>query len=130
MVDLKRVYKAADKELAFIELERLEEKWNKKYPLVIRSWQNNWERLSQFFKYPGDIRRIIYTTNTIEAVHRQFRILTKTKGAFPNDNSLVKLLYVGIQHAEKKWTIPLRNWSLTIFQLNINFKERQFQILI
>ncbi len=124
LVDLKRVYKAVNKELAFAELDRLEDRWNKKYPIVIRSWRNNWESLSQYFKYPGDIRRIIYTTNTIEAVHRQFRKLTKTKGAFPNEESLLKLLYLGIQNASKKWTMPIQNWSLTISQLALFFEGR------
>jgi transposase-like protein len=105
-------------------LDKLEAKWGKKYPIVFDSWYNNWENLSNYFKYPADIRRIIYTTNIIESVHRQFRTLTKTKGAFPNDNSLLKLLYAGIRNAEKKWTMPIRNWSLTISQLNIHFKER------
>ena len=102
MVDLKRVYKATNKDLAESELDKLEDKWNGKYPIVIKSWRNNWEWLSQFFNYPEDIRRIIYTANTIEAVHRQFRKLTKTKGAFPNQVSLFKLLYIGIQNASKK----------------------------
>lgn len=124
MVDLKRVYKAVNKELAESELDILENKWNDKYPIVIKSWRNNWERLSQYFKYPEDIRRIIYTTNTIEAVHRQFRKLTKTKGAFPNQDSLLKLLYMGIQNASKKWTMPIQNWSLTISQLVIFFEGR------
>lgn len=124
MVDLKRVYKAATKDLAESELDTLGEKWNDKYPIVIKSWRNNWERLSQYFKYPKDIRRIIYTTNTIEAVHRQFRKLTKTKGAFPNQDSLLKLLYMGIQNASKKWTMPIQNWSLTISQLAIFFEGR------
>ena len=124
MIDLKRVYKAANKDLAESELDKLEDKWNDKYPIVIKSWRNNWERLSQFFKYPEDIRRIIYTTNTIEAVHRQFRKLTKTKGAFPNQDSLLKLLYMGIQNASKKWTMPVQNWSLTISQLAIYFEGR------
>ena len=124
MTDLKRVYKAVNKELAESELDTLENKWNDKYPIVIKSWRNNWERLSQYFKYPEDIRRIIYTTNTIEAVHRQFRKLTKTKGAFPNQNSLLKLLYMGIQNASKKWTMPIQNWSLTISQLAIFFEGR------
>jgi len=124
MVDLKRVYKAINKDLAESELDILEEKWNDKYPIVIKSWRNNWERLSQYFKYPEDIRRIIYTTNTIEAVHRQFRKLTKTKGAFPNKDSLLKLLYMGIQNASKKWTMPVQNWSLTISQLAIFFEGR------
>ncbi|SFP80926.1 transposase, partial [Hydrogenimonas thermophila] len=77
-----------------------------------------------YFKYPADIRRIIYTTNIIESVHRQFRKLTKTKGAFPNENSLLKLLYMGIQNAQKKWTMPMRNWSLTLSQLAIFFEGR------
>ncbi len=123
MVDLKRVYRAANKGLAESELD-LSDKWNDKYPIVIRSWRNNWERLSHYFKYPEDIRRIIYTTNTIEAVHRQFRKLTKTKGAFPNHDSLLKLLYMGIQNAGKKWTMPIQNWSLTISQLAIYFEGR------
>ena len=124
MVDLKRVYQAVNKELAESELDILENKWNDKYPIVIKSWRNNWERLSQYFKYPEDIRRIIYTTNTIEAVHRQFRKLTKTKGAFPNQDSLLKLLYMGICNASKKWTMPIQNWSLTISQLAIFFEVR------
>lgn len=124
MADLKLVYKAVNKEIAEVELDNLEHKWNDKYPIVIKSWRNNWERLSQFFKYPEDIRRIIYTTNTIEAVHRQFRKLTKTKGAFPNQNSLLKLLYMGILNASKKWTMPIQNWSLTISQLAIFFEGR------
>ncbi|WP_323590649.1 transposase [Aliarcobacter butzleri] len=77
-----------------------------------------------YFKYPEEIRRIIYTTNIIESVHRQFRKLTKTKGAFPNENSLLKLLYMGIQNASKKWTMPIWNWSLTISQLAILFEGR------
>lgn len=124
MADLKRVYKAGTKDLAASELDILAGKWNEKYPIVIASWRNNWERLSQYFKYPEDIRRIIYTTNTIEAVHRQFRKLTKTKGAFPNQDSLLKLLYMGIQNASKKWTMPIQNWSLTISQLAIFFEGR------
>ena len=91
---------------------------------MIQSWKNKWENLSAYFKYPEDIRRIIYTTNIIESVHRQFRKLTKTKGAFPNENSLLKLLYMGIQNASKKWTMPMRNWSLTVSQLAIFFEDK------
>ncbi|RXK06117.1 IS256 family transposase [Halarcobacter bivalviorum] len=124
MKDLKLIYQAISKEAAEIELDNLEEKWGKKYPIVIQSWKNKWENLSAYFKYPEDIKRIIYTTNIIESVHRQFRKLTKTKGAFPNENSLLKLLYMGIQNASKKWTMPMRNWSLTISQLAIFFEGR------
>jgi transposase-like protein len=122
--DLKLIYQAPTKEVAEEELLKLEEKWGKKYPLVINSWNKKWENLSIFFKYPAEIRKIIYTTNIIESVHRQFRKLTKTKGAFPNENSLLKLLYLGIKNASKKWTMPVRNWSLTISQLAIFFEGR------
>lgn len=122
--DLKLIYQAPTKEMAEEELLKLEEKWGKKYPLVINSWNNKWDNLSIFFKYPAEIRKIIYTTNIIESIHRQFRKLTKTKGAFPNENSLLKLLYLGIQNASKKWSMPVRNWSLTISQLAIFFEGR------
>ena len=124
MKDLKLIYQAISKEAAEDALVQLEEKWAKKYPIVIQSWKNKWGNLSAYFKYPEDIKRIIYTTNIIESVHRQFRKLTKTKGAFPNENSLLKLLYLGIQNASKKWTMPMRNWSLTISQLAIFFEGR------
>ncbi len=122
--ELKSVYQAFTKDEAAAALDKMQEKWGKKYPIVFDSWRNKWDNLTHYFKYSEDIRRIIYTTNIIESVHRQFRTLTKTKGAFPNDESLLKLLYAGIKNAEKKWTMPIRNWSLTISQLNIHFKER------
>ena len=124
MKDLKLIYRAISKEAAEVELDKLEEKWGSKYPIVIKSWRNKWENLSVYFKYPEDIRRVIYTTNIIESVHRQFRKLTKTKGAFPNENSLLKLLYMGIQNASKKWSMPIWNWSLTLSQLVIFFEGR------
>ena len=122
--ELKLVYQAFTKEEAELELDKLEEKWGKKYPVVFQSWRNKWDNLSVYFQYQEDIRRVIYTTNIIESVHRQFRTLTKTKGAFPNDNSLLKLLYMGILNAQKKWTMPIRNWSLTISQLALHFEGR------
>ena len=124
MVDLKRVYRAkslGEDEAALDELESL---WGEKYPIVIKSWRTKWQHLSAYFKYPEDIRRIIYTTNSIEAVHRQFRKLTKTKGGFPNNDSLLKLLFMGIQNASKKWTMPIQNWTLTLSQLSIFFEGR------
>ena len=122
--ELKAVYQAFTKEEAEDALDKLEEKWGKKYPIVFQSWRNKWDNLSLYFQYPEDIRRVIYTTNIIESVHRQFRTLTKTKGAFPNDDSLLKLLFMGIKNAEKKWTMPIRNWSLTLSQLSIIFEGR------
>jgi putative transposase len=124
MADLKPVYQAVSKEVAQQELQKLDEKWGKLYPIVLQSWQNKWENLSVYFKYPPEIRKVIYTTNIIESVHRQFRKLTKTKGAFPNENSLLKLLYMGIQNATKKWNMPMWNWNLTLSQLAIFFEGR------
>ena len=122
--DLKEVYKATGLDLAESKLLELDEKWGKKYPLVISSWQKNWDNLSAYFKYPKDIRRVVYTTNIIEGVHRQFRKLTKTKGAFTSENALLKLLYLGIKRITEKWTSPLQNWSTTISQLAIHFEGR------
>ena len=124
MVDLKRVYQALNKEAAESALDELEKIWGDKYPIVIQSWRRKWDNLSVYFRYPEPIRKVIYTTNSIEAVHRQFRKLTKTKGGFPNDNSLLKLLYLGIQNASKKWTMPIQNWNLTLSQLAIFFEGR------
>lgn len=122
--DLKQVYKAATKDLAEQRLNEVDEVWGKKYPIVIKSWRSNWEGLSVFFKYPEEIRRIIYTTNTIEGFHRQLRKVTKTKGAFPNENALLKLIYLAIKNIEKKWTQPPRNWRQTILQLSVFFEGR------
>ena len=124
MADLKPVYRAVSKEAAELELDRLEDKWGEQYPIVLRSWRAKWENLSVYFKYPEYVRKAIYTTNAIEAVHRQFRKLTKTKGGFPNENSLLKLLYAGILNASKKWTMPIQNWNMTLSQLAIHFDGR------
>ena len=124
MADLKLVYRAATKEGAELALDELDAKWGDAYPLVINSWRNKWHNLSAYFKYPEHIRKVIYTTNAVEAVHRQFRKLTKTKGAFPNENSLLKLLYAGILNATEKWTMPIQNWSLCLSQLAIYFEGR------
>ena len=129
MADLKPVYKAVSKEAAETALDELESRWGAQYPIVLKSWRSKWENLSVYFKYPADIRRVIYTTNAIEAVHRQFRKLTKTKGAFPNENSLLKLLYMGIQNASAKWTMPIHNWNLTLSQLSIYFEGRLDDLL-
>jgi putative transposase len=124
MADVKLIYQAVNKELAEEHINALEEKWGKKYPMVIKSWRNNWHKLSTFFKYAADIRRIIYTTNTIEGFHRQLRKVTKTKGAFTNDMALLKLVYLASERIAEKWTKPLPNWGLTIQQLSIMFEGR------
>ena len=124
MADLKCVYKAATLNAAENALDELETKWGEKYPLVIKSWRGKWPTLSAYFKYPDYVRTAIYTTNAVEAVHRQFRKLTKTKGGFANENSLLKLLYAGMLKASERWTHPVQNWNLTLSQLAIHFEGR------
>lgn len=122
--DLKPVYKAVNAERGFEMLLDFEAKWGQKYPLAVKSWVENWDNLSAFFEYDTDIRRIIYTTNAIEGMHRQIRKVTKTKGAFTSDMALLKLYYLAVMDIAKKWTLPLRNWALTMSQLYIKFGER------
>lgn len=124
MKDLKRVYQADTKDQAETALLELEEKWGEKYPVVIRSWNDNWDRLSTYFEYSQPIRRLIYTTNTVEGFHRQIRKVTKTKGAFTSEMALMKLVYLVTRRIEKKWTSPLQNWGLTVQQLAIRFEGR------
>lgn len=129
VADVKLIYRAVSKELAEQHLDALEQKWGKKYPIIIKSWRNNWHKLSTFFKYAADIRRLIYTTNTIEGFHRQIRKVTKTKGAFTNDMALLKLVYLASERIAQKWTMPLQNWALTMQQLSIMFAGRMPAIL-
>ena len=124
MKDLKKVYQAVNKSQAETELLNLEEKWGNKYPVVIKSWNTNWDNLSAYFQYDEQIRRLIYTTNPVEGFHRQVRKVTKTKGAFPNDMALLKLIYLATENISKKWTQPLQNWGLTAQQLKIKFGDR------
>lgn len=122
--DLKPVYQASTEELALESLDLLDQKWSKQYPVVINSWKNNWETLSTYFKYSEPIRKMIYTTNIIENVHRQMRKVTKNRSIFPTDDSLFKLLYLVNKDVSKKWTIPKWNWGQIISQLSIHFEGR------
>jgi len=124
MVDMKKVYQAVNLDVAEVELDEFEKKWKKSYPVVVGSWRNNWHKLGTFFKYTEDIRKVIYTTNTVEGYHRQLRKVTKTKGAFTNDMALLKLVYLASKRIEEKWTVPLKNWGMTIQQLSIMFGDR------
>lgn len=124
MKDLKKVYQATSKDFAEEELLNLEEIWGKKYPIVIQSWQSNWDKLSTYFDYQPQIRKLIYTTNPVEGFHRQVRKITKTKGAFTSDMALLKLIYLAVNNISKKWTQPLHNWGLTVQQLCIRFGDR------
>lgn len=124
MSDLKEVYQATTKDLAEYNLLKLGEKWGAKYPMVISSWNSNWDNLSTYFKYSAEIRKLIYTTNPIEGFHRQVRKYTKTKGAFTSENALFKLLFCAIKQITNKWSMPVQNWALAISQLDIFFPNR------
>ena len=124
MKDLKKVYQSPIKSQTETELLSLEEIWGKKYPIVIRYWNENWEELFLYFQYDGHIRKLIYTTNAVEGFHRQVRKVTKTKGAFPSDMALMKLIYLATENISKKWIQPLHNWGLTVQQLCIKFGDR------
>ena len=126
--DLKKVYQAVNKDTAESMLDNLEMKWGEQYPIVIKSWRDNWERLSAYFDYTEGIRRLIYTTNTVEGYHRQLRKVTKNKGVFPNDTALEKLIYLAYRNIRKKWNMAFSNWGATAQQLAIKFGER-FKIL-
>lgn len=124
MKDLKRVYQAVSKDQAAVELENLNSKWGEDYPIVIKSWRDNWEKLTAYFQYSDSIRKIIYTTNTVEGYHRQIRKVTKNKGVFTNDTALEKLVYLAYRNIRKKWTMPLANWGKTAQQLAIIYPDR------
>ncbi len=127
--DFKEVYKAVNEEVALDKLSKIEEKWGRKYPYAIKSWRTNRDVLSPFFKYPQEIRTVMYTTNIIEGVHRQFRKVTKTKSIFPTDQALEKMLYLASQMVLKKWTQRYRNWDSILNQIIIFFEERVEQYL-
>ena len=122
--DLKAIYRADTEEQAVKALEAFEEEWGQRYPSIVRSWRDNWERVSPFFAFPKDIRRVIYTTNAIEALNRPLRKSLKPKGHFPSDDAVLKVLYLALLNAEKKWTMPLKRWDLALQQFNIHFDGR------
>jgi len=124
MQDLKLVYQAETLDKASYNLDKLDEKWGSKYPIVMKSWRSNWDNLTNYFKYSQDIRRLIYTTNPIEGFHRQIRKYTKTKGSFTSENALFKLLFCAINNITRKWQMPIQNWALIISQLDIYFPNR------
>ena len=123
IADLKGIYRAVNEEVAMDKLLSLKEKWSSKYPNAVKSWEDNWDNLSTFFAFSDNIRKIIYTTNTIESLNSQFRKVTKTKLIFPNDDSLLKMLYLAVEHVAKKWTRSYSDWDLVINQLKIVFSD-------
>lgn len=123
VADLKGVYTAVNEEIAMDNLLAMKDRWGNKYPNAIKSWEDNWDNLSTFFAFPGNIRKIIYTTNVIESLNSQFRKITKTKLIFPNDDSLMKMLYLAVERVARKWTRAYSDWDLVINQLNIIFSD-------
>lgn len=124
MADLKAVYAAVDETSALEALEVFAERWDKKYPGISRSWRENWPNLNTYFKFPQEVRRLIYTTNTIEGFNRQLRKVTKSKSVFPTDDSLLKMLYLAMMDITKKWTGRRQDWSTIHSQLAIFFPDR------
>jgi len=122
--DLKAVYSAPTLEDAETHLLEFADKWDDKYPMISQSWQRNWERLTPFLSYPADIRKAIYTTNAIESLNRSLRKVIKNRGAFPNDDAALKLLYLALHNAAKKWTMPIRNWKEALNRFAIMFDDR------
>ena len=127
--DFKNVYNAPTESAALAELELVKETWGKKYPYAISNWENNWEDVSSFFQFSDEIRRIMYTTNIIEGLNRQYRKVTKTKSVFPSDASLEKMLYLASRNITQKWTQRYRNWDQVLSQLIILYDERLTQYL-
>lgn len=122
--DLKKIYTSVTEEEAMQQLENFAEKRRKQYPSCVKSWQENWDVLSTFFEYPLEIRKIIYTTNIIEGLNRQFRQMTKNKPSFTNDDSLRRMLYLASQRIIRHWRTRCQNWDLILNQLEIMFSDR------
>ena len=125
MTDLKKIYQAISEDEALNALLEFKEKWQKTYPSCVKSWEENWDILSTFFAYPAEIRKIIYTTNIIEGLNRQFRKITKNKPSFTNDDSLRKILYLAAKNIVSHWSVSCRNWDMVSNQLSIMFADRE-----
>jgi len=124
MADLKAVYAAVDESTAIGCLEDFAEKWDTRYPKIASSWRDNWAKLSAYFKYPQEVRTLLYTTNAIEGFNRQLRKVTKSKSVFPTDDSLLKMLYLAMMDITKKWTGRRREWGIIHSQLEVYFADR------
>ncbi|WP_304459857.1 IS256 family transposase [Alicyclobacillus sendaiensis] len=121
---LKPIYQAPTEEAALMELDQFERGWGARYPLCVKSWRDNWTELATFYRYPVEMRRIMYTTNIIEGYHRQLRKATKGKSMFPNDEALLKMLYLATMEVTRKWTMRVANWGTILGQLAIYFGDR------
>ena len=119
--DLKPIYKAPTEEAAEIALGEFADTWGTKYPAIVESWERHWEVFIPFLAFPEPIRRIVYTTNSIEAVNRQLRKIIKTRGHFPTEDAALKLLWLALRNAEKKWKYPIKEWPEALHQFAIYF---------
>ena len=122
--DLKTIYTAATEEQAETALEAFGQKWDGKYPMISKTWRTHWQNVIPFFDYPTDIRKAIYTTNAIESLNRSLRKVTKTKGSFPTEASVMKIFYLALENISKKWTMPIRCWNSAMHQFAIKFADR------
>jgi putative transposase len=122
--DLKLIYQSATAEQAEMELTAFETKWDKTHPTISQSWRRNWAQIIPFFAYPADIRKVIYTTNAIESLNMSLRKVTKNRGSFPNDEAMLKLLYLALRNIAKKWTLPIRDWKAAMNRFSILFEDR------
>lgn len=122
--DLKTIYQAATETEALQALEKFQIKWDKKYPVISRSWRANWARVKPMFELPADIRRVVYTTNVIESLNFSLRKIIKGRNAFPNDDSVYRLIYLGLEQISRKWTMPIKNWKVALQQFAILYEDR------
>jgi len=123
-VDLKSIYQSITEDDALLSLDQFEQRWDGKYPNISRSWRNNWQNVSTLFNYPEDIRKAIYTTNAIESLNSVIRKAIKKRKLFPHDDSAKKVIYLAIEQASKKWTMPIRNWKTALNRFMIEFEDR------
>jgi putative transposase len=125
--DLRSIYTAATLAEAELRLDEFEQQWGADFPSIIKSWRNNWARITPFFDYPPEIRKVIYTTNAIESVNMSLRKIIKNRASFPNDEALLKLLYLALNNISQKWTLPIRDWKAALNRFNIQFEDRMPQ---
>ena len=125
--DLRSIYTAATEQEAQTRLQEFEDKWDSDYPTIVKSWRANWARITPFFEYPPEIRKVIYTTNAIESVNMSLRKITKNRGSFPSDDALIKLFYLALNNISKKWTLPIRDWKAALTRFTIQFEDRMPQ---
>ena len=122
--DLKRIYQSATEQEASLELDRFADKWDEKYPQISKSWRSHWPNLITLFEYPADIRKVIYTTNAIESLNSVIRKSVKTRKVFPSDDAALKVIYLAVESASKKWTMPIRDWKSALNRFMIEFEEQ------